>query len=553
MLGHLVNLPASLASRPIPCSVAPWRPSTDFSGPSRCSSTVVSSRSPGLGSGPCSSACWLIEHRRADLAARRRALGRRPTGVGSLNVLQSYVSQLRKVLGRDAIETSGKGYLARIRSDALDLTRFERSAHAGSLALAEERYEDASAALGDALALWRGPALADLVDEPAVAPIAGRLEELRALALERRIEAEIARGRLCRNRRRGRRPRPRAPPARSAPLAPHGRPLPERQAGRGARVLPPCPRPPRRRARPRARPGAPGARASDPSPGRLAGDDRLRDARDRRAPPPCGRSSSPSCPQARSNSLHASARRSPSVLHASSCSCGRCPTPASSPMSARRSAPFARSCAKRASTRRGAAFTSLVPGADLGRVATEQDADLVLVDAPDQLLEDGRLLALLGHAPCDVGIVVGSLAGPGDVLVPFVGGEHDWAAVELGAWLARAFDAQLLLAGASVGDTDATPAGSWQMRRSRCSGRSGSRPSRCSSRPSRTRSCGPRRGPPSSASACPTAGIATGSGPTRTAIATRSDGPTILVRRGVRPGGLAPRGADTRYTWTIAG
>ena len=113
----------------------------------------------------------------------------------AVNVLQSYVSQLRKALGRDAIETSGKGYLARVRRDALDLLRFERSAHAGSLALADERFEDASAALDEALALWRGPALADLVDEPAVGPIAARLEELRVLALERRIEAELARGR----------------------------------------------------------------------------------------------------------------------------------------------------------------------------------------------------------------------------------------------------------------------------------------------------------------------------------------------------------------------
>ena len=44
----------------------------------------------------------------------------------AVNVLQSYVSQLRKALGRDAIETSGKGYLARVRSDGLDLIRFER-------------------------------------------------------------------------------------------------------------------------------------------------------------------------------------------------------------------------------------------------------------------------------------------------------------------------------------------------------------------------------------------------------------------------------------------
>jgi hypothetical protein len=44
-----------------------------------------------------------------------------------------------------------------------------------------------------------------------------------------------------------------------------------------------------------------------------------------------------------------------------------------------------------------------------------------------------------------------------------------------------------------------------------------------------------------------------GLGLTRTALAARAEGLTILVRRGVRPGGLAPKGADTRYTWTIAG
>ena len=162
---------------------------------------------------------------------------------------------------------------------------------------------------------------------------------------------------------------------------------------------------------------------------------------------------------------------------------------------------------------RGAAFTSLVPGADLGRVATEQDADLVLVDAPDQLLEDGRLLALLGHAPCDVGVVVGSLAGPGDVLVPFVGGEHDWAAVELGAWLARAYDAQLLLAGASVGETgrDASRLlANASLAVQRALGVTAEpRARRAGAGSARAR---PRRGPPSSASACPTAGIATGSG-----------------------------------------
>ena len=44
-----------------------------------------------------------------------------------------------------------------------------------------------------------------------------------------------------------------------------------------------------------------------------------------------------------------------------------------------------------------------------------------------------------------------------------------------------------------------------------------------------------------------------GLGATRTTLATRVACPTVLVRRGVRPGGLAPRGSDTRFTWTLAG
>jgi len=44
-----------------------------------------------------------------------------------------------------------------------------------------------------------------------------------------------------------------------------------------------------------------------------------------------------------------------------------------------------------------------------------------------------------------------------------------------------------------------------------------------------------------------------GLGRARTALATRADGQTILVRSGVRPGGLAPRSSQTRFTWTIAG
>jgi DNA-binding SARP family transcriptional activator len=101
--------------------------------------------------------------------------------------LQVYVSKLRKTLGDGAIETRAPGYVLRCAPDELDLRRFERLT-------AEARGaepERASALLGEALALWRGSALAD-VDLPLEA---ARLEELRLAAQEQRIDADLARGR----------------------------------------------------------------------------------------------------------------------------------------------------------------------------------------------------------------------------------------------------------------------------------------------------------------------------------------------------------------------
>ncbi len=84
------------------------------------------------------------------------------------NVLQSYVSQLRKALGKDAIETRGQGYAARVEPGALDLIAFERAAHTGPRCWPTGSPRRPAIALREALALWRGPALADLADEPAV-------------------------------------------------------------------------------------------------------------------------------------------------------------------------------------------------------------------------------------------------------------------------------------------------------------------------------------------------------------------------------------------------
>ena len=66
--------------------------------------------------------------------------------------------------------------------------------------------------------------------------------------------------------------------------------------------------------------------------------------------------------------------------------------------------------------------------------------------------------AVLASAPCDVGVLVGRDEGHAGqpVLVPFVGAEHDWAAIETGAWLARALAAPLWLVGPRESGRDAS-------------------------------------------------------------------------------------------------
>src|SRR5207244_516967 len=111
------------------------------------------------------------------------------------NTLQVYVSQLRKLLPEGALETVSPGYRLAVAPDALDLARFEELAQQGRAALGVGDASDAAQALGAALALWRGPALADLAWEPFAQTEAARLEELRLAALEDRIEADLALGR----------------------------------------------------------------------------------------------------------------------------------------------------------------------------------------------------------------------------------------------------------------------------------------------------------------------------------------------------------------------
>jgi DNA-binding SARP family transcriptional activator len=105
------------------------------------------------------------------------------------------VWRLRKTLGGAVtIARRSPGYLMRIGTSRFDLLEFERLATLGQSALRAARYDDAMRYLRAALALWRGPALADVTPYLADAE-APRLEEARISALESRIEAELAAGR----------------------------------------------------------------------------------------------------------------------------------------------------------------------------------------------------------------------------------------------------------------------------------------------------------------------------------------------------------------------
>jgi DNA-binding SARP family transcriptional activator len=122
--------------------------------------------------------------------------GERPPD-GAVKTLQAVVSRVRRALGADAtrLVSGSSGYQLRVEPDELDLERFQRLCEEGRRSLAAGRPERAATRLRLALEEWRGPALADVALEPFAPPEIARLEELRAAAIEDRIEAELALGR----------------------------------------------------------------------------------------------------------------------------------------------------------------------------------------------------------------------------------------------------------------------------------------------------------------------------------------------------------------------
>jgi DNA-binding SARP family transcriptional activator len=475
--------------------------------------------------------------------------GERAPGAAG-NALQYHVSRLRKLLAPvDAIVTKEPGYLIRVGPDDLDLLRFERLAEEGQ----RSSPEAAARLLREALALWRGPALADVAHESFAQAEILRLEELRLVALERRIDADLELGSDAELvaelealvREHPLRERPRA----QLMLALY-------RSGRQAEALEVY-----RQTR------------------RLLVDE-------------LGIEPSPALHELEQAILHQDAELIPKVdaaatrqraimvvagddarladLLALAEPLARRPArelilarllsddgdlaAATTELADRRQALTARGASVRV-----AAYTTSELGNDAVRLASEYDVDLVLFAASPALLESGSpdvdLDLILERTPCDVAV----LAGGGDVaegpiVTPFAGVEHDWAAIEVAAWLAGALDTTLRLLG-----TEADPA----------LGRRDA--SRLLARASLlvqqvvgivTEPVLVPAGEGGVLEAARDARILVlglsdrwrteGIGRARLAVAAGIDVPTLFVRRGLRPSGVAPSETLTRFTWTLA-
>jgi DNA-binding SARP family transcriptional activator len=120
----------------------------------------------------------------------------------AVKTLQTYVSQLRRELepharpgGWRALQTLDGGYRLQVDRDSVDADRFARLVDTGRQALGRGEPAVAASWLREGLGLWRGPAFAELAGVPVAQAEAARLEELRLVAVEGRVDAELGLGR----------------------------------------------------------------------------------------------------------------------------------------------------------------------------------------------------------------------------------------------------------------------------------------------------------------------------------------------------------------------
>ena len=211
---------------------------------------------------------------------------------------------------------------------------------------------------------------------------------------------------------------------------------------------------------------------------------------------------------------------------------------------------------------RAVAFTTPDSGEDLVQLGSDKYVDLLLVDGRRPLLgpgvPGGEIGAALERAPCDVGVLVEGVGLPkidaqDPVVVPFGGAEHDWAALELGSWIAAARGAPLKLLGASSENGAGRDASRLLANASLVVQQLAG----ITAEPVLTRP-GPEVIRASEGAGLLVVGLSErwreeGLGPVRAEIVKAAPAPILLVRRGTRAGALAPRDDMTRFKWSRAG
>ena len=467
--------------------------------------------------------------------------------------VQVYVSRLRKELGEGRLVTRAPGYLLSLERSELDLGRFEQL-------LGEARKADPAGAaelLRGALALWRGPALADLAYEPFVQHEIARLEELRWAALEQRIDADLTCGRH------GDLVGELEGLVAEHPLREHLRyqlMLALYRSSRQAEALDAYRTARRELAEELGL--EPGEELKRLEQAILQHDPRL-DLAEKEEPGPARETPAPDrsllvAPRELDGlegllglAVPLAASRPPRELIVAGIVDSGELAAATAALAERREGLLTAGLSART-----AAFSSPAPGRDLVRLASQEGVELLLMDARSSPLE-GEAGIVLEQAPCDVAMLVeagGSLrAGP--VVVPFGATWHDWAALELGAWVARATDATLRLIGAA---SDGRENGRDASRLLADASLIVQRTAGVVAEPLLTRPG--RRGIIAGAEGAGLVVVALserwrqeGLGRVRSELVESPPAPTVLVRRGQRPGGLAPAETATSFGWSLTG